>query len=165
MSEETLALIRKYNNNIEMSGLGVIAFGIWEVLKFFINIVAGTDDINDYYMLVDDVPTPVVKVLVVIFLMCFYGGILFLHVYRGFSAIRFARARSNKKTFLIWLCLLAIYSICSLAVYIGTGNIREWDDGDVITIFVELSFMNIIFDIIYSFYRIKKIQKKEGLDS
>ena len=53
MSEETKAQIRKYYNNLEINGLGVIVFGIWSVLKYLINMIMGQTNMEDIVAIIN----------------------------------------------------------------------------------------------------------------
>ncbi|WP_029321628.1 hypothetical protein [Butyrivibrio sp. AE3004] len=159
MSEETKAQIRKYYNNLEINGLGVIVFGIWSVLKYLINMIMGQTNMEDIVAIINigNSDTLVNVVLVIVFIV--YTLVLLLHVYIGACAVYYARRKTENTRFLIWAIVLFIINLISVSNYLCSPESMEWDDTVIITLMVDFTFFYIIIDMLYSYIKIKKLSK------
>ncbi|WP_408071006.1 hypothetical protein [Butyrivibrio sp. JL13D10] len=159
MTEETIAKIRRYNSNIEAGGKGVIAFGIWTVIKTFITIILDSgfvqDSIRDVAPEYSDIYLQ--GTIVVIISVCIM--ILILNSYVGLCAIRYGRGNRKNKRFVFWTVVLAV--IYWVFVVSDLNNIAGFEFREIAELMADLTLLFILADILYSMHMARITVKKE----
>lgn len=164
MDEEKLAEVRRYNRNIEISGAAIIGYGIWTSLKFFFPMLLGTAKIADVLEIPPD-EAELYAGVVIASTVIVLGGAFLLHYLLGRAAIKFARGTKKSTFFVYWAVLLLLFNIASLFAYPETiRNIKKFSDVDTVvaTLMVDITLIFILFDLIVSTYRLKKLRKQES---
>ncbi len=152
-------LLRKYQNTLSISGIAVIAFGVWSVLKMLIffsinrdlftsEIAASSDN--------EELPLYAVVIALIIFIALY----IFLHLYIGLTARSEAR---GKKRGYFYLILTSVYLVISYISYINTASASSAGDNlDTILSsgIVDLTVIYVFFEVIINSLRVKKLKKK-----
>ena len=158
MTEETKAKIRRYNSNIEMSGRGIIAFGLWTAIKIWINLMVNVDTIKQG---MDSHDEPIDFYLQVVFVtagvLCI--SIIIVNVYVGISAIMYGRGNRKKKTFVIWAVILALLSL--IFIVLDIINQEDMFDERIAELLADTTTLFILFDMVYSMIMARLTIKRE----
>ena len=165
--------LRRYLNQLTMSGLGCIVFGIWsgvrlvltmylrraeilELLQVDINMElaeAGAEDVVFYI------------VLSVIVLVALFA--ILVHLFVGLSAMKEGRGKKHR-TLYLFIALLLLYGTVtpwingsSQAVAEGTEQIFSMDTGAV-AVLLDIGMAFTFIDMLYSAIRARLLQRKIG---
>ena len=156
MTEEIKARLRKYNSNIEISGRGVVAFGLWTAIKVIIRMVFGAEEIRAGL----DVPEAQVDFYMqVIYVTMGFLCVLFMaiHGYVGFCAIRYGRGNRKNKMFLIGALLIAGLSLFFIITDLME---KEITFNTVAELLADCTLFFVMFDMLYSMYMARLTVKK-----
>lgn len=160
---ETKKSIKKCESNITITGLGVLVFGMWSVLKFIIQTIYGVDVSAQLAEL--DVESHEDKLFTMLFVIIFLAiiafAILLFHSYVGIKAIGYGRGVSSKRGFLIPAGVMAVLNVVSVIMYFrpkdGTLN---FDDTMIAALLVDITLCYILFDMIFSAIRLGILKKQ-----
>jgi hypothetical protein len=160
---ETKKNIKKCESNITITGLGVLVFGMWSVLKFIIQTINGVDVSAQLAEL--DVESHEDKLFIMLFTIIFLAiiafAILLFHSYVGIKAIGYGRGVSRKRGFLIPAGVMAVLNVVSVIMYFrpkdGTIN---FDDTRIAALLVDITLCYILFDMIFSAIRLGILKKQ-----
>lgn len=152
-----------------ISGMGVLVFGAWSVLKTF--LIAFFSNKSGVTPAEDAEISEMAYYLVLgIILIIFDVFILWLHFQVGISAMREARGKSFKKrrlltAFMFILALIdAVLSVFALAISIEklTRDIEvvEQEDTTIASFFVSFTFLYVMLQLLYSRNKCRKLQKE-----
>lgn len=153
--------LRKYEDDLNVSGSGIIIMGAWSVIRVLIELFLGTKD-----SVIFEADSPGKKALriavaaVVIIILSLI--IMKVHLYIGMNASRAAKGRPHKKGYFAAAIIIFILSVCSLYFY--KEEIRDLDNIDttIASILVDLVTIYLLFTIIFSTLQIKKIKDNRG---
>lgn len=176
MDEEIRARLRKYNSNISISGIFIILYSLWITIKYFLSITYGPDSFKDNFDLTESEYEEIKFILYWIFGVLLFIAILF-HVRIGLGGIRFGQlyadssssligkeGRIKKKGFIKWAIIYLVITLMGLpSDIIGLKNLNTIDTA-VVTLALDITLSLMLFDMIYSAYKVLQIHKqlKEG---
>lgn len=154
--------LRRYEDDLHVSGLAVVILGAWSVLKLIMEVILEsksvfglqnyTGDIRMVAMLVFGV---IVGVIVLISLLIFA-----FHYYIGINASKAARGLPYKKGYYVCSIIMLILSITGLAFYYNDFQNLENIDTTIASFLVDLTTIYVFFVVIISTNRIRKLKKK-----
>ena len=150
-------LLRKYQNTLSISGIAVIAFGVWSVLKLLIFYSINKDlFISEFLKSEDTEELPLFAVIITLgIVIAIY---IFLHLFIGLNAR--SEARGKKKGY-FYLLFTAVYIVISLISYIDTASSAEDNlDAMLSSGTIDLTVIYAFFEVIINSLRIKKLQKQ-----
>ena len=166
---------RNSNNEIELRrncdrlisiGNGIIAFAVWTVVKmiglYLYNKQAVLKYIGADLPYTDPADKALFTNLAVAFFTFFMLIAVLIQMYTGASAIAVGRGRSKKKRrmYLVFGTIMLISSAASVAQVIRAMFTGQSDDTPEIfkrSIIVELTWLILLFEMIYSSVKIKKL--------
>ena len=156
MSNDTIKL-RRYKNDLYVSGTGVIIMGAWSVIKALMEIILGPED---YFDMGDIEPDyrPYVLVISVVFVLLFMLLILAVHLYIGMNAAKAARGMDHKKGYIAGSIILLILTLISFTSY--ANDDPEDIDTTIASILVDLTTIYIFAVVVISSFRIKKLEEQ-----
>ena len=165
--QELERLSRKYNNNLVISGIGIIFFGLWTALKVPIITFLNGVDTTPYTDVSDD---DKVFFYIIFFTVLFLASALvfLIHYYVGHCAIVTGRQKKKKRFYLIIVFLLLLATIWGLPYYFKLLEETEEvvsqnvSDTTAVSIFVDLAFCMALFDLLFSSFKLRQINKKLG---
>ena len=115
-----LVRLRKAESELEICGMGVVLFGIWNVLQTCITLIVNREMIYETIAETGGTNSRGFRWAVYITVGVLMAIIIWIRCWIGMSASREAeaRARKVKSTYLILTALLATVSIFSLVAYV-----------------------------------------------
>ena len=163
--QELERLFRKYNNNLVISGVGIIFFGLWTVLKVLAITFLNGIDLSTYE--IDSEDDKIVFFIVFFTMIILVSALIFfIHYYVGHCAIITGRQKKIKRFYLIIVFILLLTTIWGLPYYftvldnppeVSSSNVA---DTSIASIFVDLAFCIALFDLMYSSFRLRQIKKQ-----
>ena len=147
--------LRKSQNNLVVIGYGVIAFGVWSVIKIVLYTALNTD-INMLSAEGETVPVEVFWFIMLIFL----AFELSLRLYVGFSAVYEGRGRKKRFGYIILALLMALTSFALVAANLAAFGSDESPGKTVVTIIVEASSSIMLAEMAIFAVRVKLLGRK-----
>lgn len=151
-------IIRKLKHNLYISGIGVIALGIWGCLKATMTLYlseGGLDTLG-----IDAEILPLYWGVLLIMLIVLNVIIIAFHLFVGLNAMRAGKKGNKKKAYLYVAAFMGLITLATIAGDIepARGDLTQIDVV-IASILVDLMFIFIVFDIIYSSVKIGKLEK------
>ena len=147
--------MRRYQNLLTVSGLGVIIFGLWTVLKTILLLFLQED-------MLDDLPDGLFYR--VLFLTLVGGGLLIdflIRLFVGLSARAEGFGKKKGYGYIVVAILIAIASLASLVlIFFDTGDrsILEL----IVSFIVEATSMIATVELLVAAFTVKKLKKELG---
>ena len=158
MNEQAAIDNRRYKDNLTVSGIGYIAFGLWSCIRIFIQLT------SDYSLMFAeatdfDINTVEFKLLIAFTVLIISAVIISVHFYVGLSAISYANGRKKLKIYPAVVIILELSAVLELAYYI-VDLISDTDMffTKIVTIIVQLTTVLILFDIARNLFGLKKLR-------
>ena len=154
-------LLRKNQNTLVIVGEGVIAFGIWNVMKILLSIAFVEDTRQS---LLYDAATGEAEplALVVVGVVIMLGLILALRLFVGLSAISEGRGRRRRYGYLVFTALMILVDGAALiSTFFVSDPFDTMLDG-VITVVVELTSIVTLVELFASGIRVKALTRQLG---
>ena len=156
---------RKVSNGLVVSGMGVVFFGLWSVIKVFAEISFGELDLFGFLMSgLED--TPEMRALMYAIFVAVILFVILLHYYIGRCAIQVGSGRKNRYLYIVLAAFLLYLNIMGFKQYFST-EIDVYGaqfDVTVASFFVDVAncatAMNLIVSSII-YYSLKKIAGEE----
>ena len=156
--------IKKCESNIVITGLGVLVFGLWTVLKFIIQTMYGDNGIGvtlDEIKNSSDIAPEVIPVVVFSYVIVISAVIMACHCYVGFKAIGYGRGIRKKWGFLIFAGILAIMTAWGIPFYfIPKDGYLNKGDTVIAAALVDITLFYIFMDMIVSAIRLNYYKRK-----
>ena len=151
------AKTRRLENNLVTLGTGVIAFGLWAFIKLILTVIllgnAYYEDAGEEDQLAVVISTWVIAVLTVL-----------MYVWLGMSARAEGKGKRVKPVYLFFAGVICVYGLAMIlleAFYLITDFINIDDPLIlVITIFIDVTRMIFLIQLIYSSVALRKIRKQ-----
>lgn len=161
MNHRNEILLRRYKKNMEISGSATILFGIWGILKTLMTITMNKEEYNKLTEGVDLQGLPMVAVILIYVIVfgVLFGFILLFHFKIGLGAIRYSRGNTKKKGFLLLAVLNMLINFLAFISFFTPflGSKVKITDSMIAAILVDVTMIFMLFDMLYSAYRIKKL--------
>ena len=150
------AKLRRYKNDLYVSGLGTILMGAWNIFKSILEIILIPE-----YSLITDSDDPTTKILMTGFTILIFAVVLALimmiHFYVGFNAIKAAKDMDHKKGYIIMAAVLFVLTLAGFLYYYDDDP----DDVDttIASILVDITTLYILGAVMLSSFKIKKMKE------
>jgi hypothetical protein len=147
--------LRRWQNMLTISGMGVIVFGAWSVLKTILLLVFRQE-------LVSNIPDDIVErvilyVLVGVLLLIDFSVRLFV----GLSARAEGFGKKKGWAYLVIAVLIALSSVSSLVtVFFGTGNTPILEL--IVSTIVEITSLAAVIEMLAAAVMVRKLRKELG---
>lgn len=153
-SEQQIQL-RKNQNTLVVVGIGVIAFGIWSVIKSVMLTALNTEEMTS---LAEQGTMVVVLFWVLLGIMLAIE--LRLRLYVGLAAINEGRGRKKRKAYIVWAFFMALFS--ALGVTVGLAAIRSTEalGTTVVTVIVEITSCVLLVEMALSAIKVKRLSRE-----
>ena len=150
--------IRQLKHNLYISGIGVILLGVWGCLKATMTLYLSEGGIDTSEIEAEYIPIFMGALLIMLILLNII--IMAFHLYVGLNAMKAGKRGNRKKAYLYVAAFMGVISLFSFAgdYEIVQGDITKIDVAIASTL-VDFVFIFIIFDIIYSSVKIRKMEK------
>ncbi len=156
--------IKKCESNITITGIGVLVFGLWDVLKFIIQTAYGSIDIARELSEIelDSEIDPIIVPLITFFFILFVSLIIIVvHCFIGLRAIGYGRGIKRKWGFLFFAGIIAVMTAIGIPDYFVSRDGRFFiDDTVVAAALVDLTLCYILCDMIFSAIGLKIFSSK-----
>ncbi len=152
------AKLRRYEDDLNVGGLGIIILGAWDVLKVVMQAIMTTKDNIELEEFAENeraiavaVIIAVIAVLLLIVLLIFR-----IHIYIGLNASKAARGEPYKKGYYKGAVILLVLSALSMFAYIGELKDLENIDTTIASIIVDLTSIYILWVVVSSTRKIRE---------
>ena len=156
--------LRRYSSTLTISGYGVIAFGLWSIVKTILLTVMHPDVMG--IIPDEDVgfPREVYITLMITFMTLLLGFDLGLRIYVGLSARSEGSGKKKHVTYLVFAVFLLMLSMLSL--WSGL-DINDYDStlDYLASLLVEITSIAAVIELIYSSIRVRLLKKKLGREA
>lgn len=146
---------RRYQNLLTVSGLGVIIFGLWSVLKSILLLFMKEGILSE---IPDDTFVRVMFFLIL-------GGILLIDVlirlYVGLSARAEGFGKKKGYGYVVIAILMALASLTSLVLIFFDSNEQSlWEL--IVSVIVEATSLVVTIELLVAAFTVKKLKKELG---
>ena len=147
--------MRRYQNLLTVSGLGVIIFGLWSVLKTILLLFMKEGILSE---IPDDTFVRVMFFLIL-------GGILLVDVlirlYVGLSARAEGFGKKKGYGYVVIAILMALASLTSLVLIFFDSNEQSiWEL--IVSVIVEATSLVVTIELLIAAFTVKKLKKETG---
>ena len=147
--------MRRYQNLLTVSGLGVIIFGLWSVLKTILLLFMKEGILSE---IPDDTFVRVMFFLIL-------GGILLVDVlirlYVGLSARAEGFGKKKGYGYVVIAILMALASLTSLVLIFFDSNEQSiWEL--IVSVIVEATSLVVTIELLVAAFTVKKLKKEMG---
>ena len=150
--------IRKYRNNLITSGMAVVVFAVWDVVK----LVAGylmNSTYREYYQNSFHFDDRILLYLEVFFVLLFTGFLVFVQVFVGLSALRIGKGGRHRNGYLVLCVIMILLTIGSIVLSVkGEGGMSF--DIALAGIILDLTLLAALIDLFVSSIMVRKLEKK-----
>lgn len=155
-------LLRRYEDDLNVGGLGVIVLGAWSVVKAIMQLFTMIKS-SALELEADDELTQTLGVILftVIFLLVLLL-IMQVHLYVGLNAMKAARGQKHKRGYVVWAVIALALQFLS---YISYGNMFKDIaniDTTLASLLVDITMTYTFFIVVRSAHRIKKLKASEA---
>lgn len=107
------AQIRKHQTILICSGLAVIGFGLWSIVRTIMFVYLDPLQFSEMFIEQDQVSEELYRAIVIAVLAVLLALDLLFRLYVGLNAIRLGQGQKRKKRFIFFSAAFLIISLCS----------------------------------------------------
>lgn len=165
--EDRDLMLRRYEDNLNVCGSGIIVFGVWDAIKIIIQIFMNENGIKAYifndiskYAKGDLATYSLIVILIaLVTVILIVLPIFLLHIYIGLNALRAARRLPHKRGYLVVAIIMFIISVLGMIIYIiGIKNMK-YVEINIASIIVDLTYIYILGSVIVYTQKIKSFRE------
>ena len=156
--------LRRYQNLLTLSGLGVIVFGLWSILKVFLILLLNDDTFSEMIEAAE-VPDNSVTRLILYLLLAVLPLIDFsMRLFVGLSARSESFGKKRGCAYIVFAALIVLSSLISVVfIFFDTpltniSSVLEL----VVSVFVEATATVVMIELLVSAITVKKLNKELG---
>ncbi|MCR4655466.1 MAG: hypothetical protein K5770_04455 [Lachnospiraceae bacterium] len=152
--------LRRYEDDLNVGGLGIIILGAWDVLKVIMHaIMTAKNDIDLKEFADDERAMAIVVIIVIIAVILLMALLIFrIHIYIGMNASKAARGEPYKKGYYKGAVILLVLSVLSMFTYIEELKDLENIDTTIASIIVDLTAIYILWVVVSSTRKIRELK-------
>lgn len=150
--------LRRYKNDLYVSGTGSIILGAWSIIKTFMEILLGPETYIDIEN-EDPALRPFLIALGVVCILIFLLIIMMMHLYVGMNAAKAAKGMQHRKGYVVVAFIMLLLTLLGFSAY--TDNDPNDLDTTIASFFVDLTTLYVFGAIIISSFRIKKLKDQQ----
>ena len=152
--------LRRFEDDLNVSGTGVIVMGAWAAVKSIAEMFLGTD--NVFTLIGSDTENrTLIIVIAVVLVLIVLSVIISLHIHVGINAIRASKGQKYKKSYLAVTAIILILMIISFISYKDIFKDMDNLDTSIASFLVDLTTIYIYAAVIRSSHMIRSIKKKQ----
>ena len=156
--DNSKARLRRYEDDLYVSGTGVIIMGAWGVVKVILGIFLGAD--SELYLEADSaLGKTAVIILTVILVGIISALIMKFHVYIGLNAVRAAKGKKYKKGYIIGTVILLLLTLSGIVGYKDLFKDIDNIDSTIASMLVDLTTAYVCVIVIISTKRINELKQ------
>ena len=153
------AKLRRYEDDLNVSGAGVIIMGAWAVVRVLIEVFLQTNPSEE---LAKEAPEDRLPILLIVIAMVVIlsAVVLTIHLYIGLNAMRAAKGMKYSRGYYAVAIILLILTVLGLSSY--SEGLKDIDNIDttIAAMLVDLTTIYILAVTVISTRRIRSIKKK-----
>ena len=156
--DNSKARLRRYEDDLYVSGTGVIIMGAWGVVKAVLGIFLGAD--SELYLEADSaLGKTAVIILTVILVGIISALIMKFHIYIGLNAVRAAKGKEYKKGYIIGAVILLLLTLSGFIAYKDMFKNIDNIDSTIASMLVDLTTAYVCVIVIISTKRINELKQ------
>lgn len=155
-------LARRYRNSMGISGIGVILFGVWNIVKSILYFMFD-NPVKD--MLMGYFEGGEIGTIVFIFTISIILFDMILRLIVGLSAYAEARGKKKGKGYIVVGSLMLVFQLIILILSLGLFDSKQGAEtiiDEAVTFIVDATAAYALFDTVYSSIKLKMIRKNAG---
>ena len=154
------AELRRHEEDLRVSGSGVLVMGAWQVVKLFMQVFLVSPE---SFRLEADSTEEKIFYYTIFIGMLLIGALVIMatHAYIGLNAMHDARRKPYKKGYFAFTVFALVVNVLSLASYVNFFTNPESMDTTIASILVDLTVIYIYFTVVNASIRIKKLRAEE----
>ena len=156
--------LRKYSNNLIVAGTGVMAFGIWNVVKAMMMAFLGVDDLKIELLKANGGSD--INVLVVGYAI--FSAVLIISIavrgYVGLIARAIGNGKRTPKRFIVISAVLLVIDIVSIVgTYVMAWNESYLSEADkFVTLVIDLTSVYALIEMLIAVRKVNEIRRLKG---
>ena len=161
--------LRRYQNTLAISGIAVIALGLWNVIKNILIILLDPDRFQ--YSLDTPVATAFDLAFAIEGIVIFYGVFIAINLFVGLSAYREGTGKKRGKAYIVLGVVMAVVVLLGIATELATlfsaGPITSPDSVDAendisaTSLLLDVSALIALVELVVNAIRITRLTKLE----
>ncbi|MCR5356808.1 MAG: hypothetical protein K6E63_05315 [Lachnospiraceae bacterium] len=158
------AALRRYEDDLNVGGLGVVILGAWDVLKVIMLLITEIKDeisLEEFAGEEKAIAVGVIIVIVAMFLLMVFL-IFKIHLYIGLNASKAAKGEDYKKGYYTGAIILLVISVLSIFAYIYDLKDLQNIDTTIASFIVELTTIYVLWIVISNTRKIKNIKSLQA---
>ena len=159
---------RRYQNYLQCSGIAVILFGIWDIIKGFTFFISNLstwilEQPEETQVIMS---SPLAKIISIIMMGIFSLIIFMFHYWLGRGAISENRGKRLRRPYVAAAVIWAV--LCAVNIFFTIRTAFSEDEGDALsfnTIIFDFTFILIVVEMTHAAWKIRRLtqqSEKEG---
>ena len=153
------ATLRRYEDDLYVSGTGIMIMGLWTVVKLTMELFLGPE-VKNALEAEDPASRATVMIIIVILATVLLMFVLVIHMYIGLNAVRAAKGRPYKKGYYYMAYAALVLTVAGLFTYVDSFKDPKKIDTDLASLIVDLTTIYIFASAIISTKKIKKLKEE-----
>ena len=158
-------VLRRYEDTLNVCGLGVIILSAWDILKIVMEILTETREfVSELFEKYEELGRGAVTAGIVVgYAIVFVGLVLvfLVHLYIGRNASRAAKRQPYKKGYYVWTIILLIFAVIGLFSYTRSFRDTENIDTTIVSLIVELTNIYILGNVVVYTRKIRAFDRAQ----
>ena len=152
--------LRRYEDDLHVSGLAVVILGAWSVLKLIMEVILEGQSVFKMDEFGDDEKLIAMLVYgVIIFIVVAISLLIFaFHFFIGMNASKAARGLPYKKGYYVCAIIMLVLSVLGIAAYYEEFKNLEEIDTTIASLLVDLTTIYVFFVVVISTNKIRKLK-------
>ena len=150
--------LRRYQSILSASGMAVIAFGIWSIVKTTLLVLTRASELNLQQMIQDAGAPKWAIMLLLVILVPLVNIDVFLRIYVGLSARKEAAGKKKRIVYLVIAWIVLILGILSIIAFFGSSFTEDPGDA-IVTLIIEATSVFAMINLIRSAGRVRELRK------
>ncbi|MBO4327433.1 MAG: hypothetical protein J5950_09190 [Clostridia bacterium] len=146
--------IRRFRSSLSISGISVIALGLWSVFKSVLN--GALSPVSLEGLTEADIDPVLAKVIVWTVLFFFLAAELGLRLFVGLSAISESHGKHRKPVYIVMAMIIALFTAISVIpsvflIIIG----KKYFFTSIATVLIDLTSLGVLTELVISAFRLR----------
>ena len=153
--------IRRYRSSLIINGRGIIAFGVWSIIKAALMVFTDLSPIKESASIPEEYAL-LFDIIGVVLFVVFSGIVIGFHMYVGLATYHEGSIGKKGSFYLIVICFFTIVTIFELDMYLVPDSVSEENLITWITSFViDITKAVILIDTLYVAIRLRLLLKNQ----
>ena len=151
--------LRRYEDDLNVGGLGVVILGAWDILKIIMQVITEVKNDISLEEFADEERTIAVVVIIAVIAGILLVALLVfkIHLYIGMNASKAAKGEPYKKGYYIGAIILLVLFVMSMFTYIDGLTDLDNIDTTIASFIVDLTMIYLLWVVISSTRKIREL--------